>query len=129
SSARSLSAANASSDADGEITAASGIEKRCQTPISRERVSDTFFSVRDADAAGEVASRDVAPRLRRLECDLERILDALEPHELELLARLLGDVLEVLPIAGRQHHALDAGAQRREHLLLDAADRQHEAAQ
>ena len=39
------------------------------------------------------------------------------------------DLFDVLAVALRQHHAPDARALRREHLLLDAAHRQHAAAQ
>src|SRR6185503_3033843 len=59
----------------------------------------------------------------------DRVLDALEEHQLEPGSSVGGDVLEVLFVALRDHHGGDAGAQRRQHLLLDAADRQHEAAQ
>ena len=59
----------------------------------------------------------------------ERVVDVLDPDEGELLARVGRDVLEVAAVARRQHHGGDAGAQRGQHLLLDAADRQHEPAQ
>ena len=59
----------------------------------------------------------------------ERVVDALQPHELQPLLRGLGNLLEVAAVARRQHHRADARLQRRQHLLLDAADRQHEAAQ
>jgi hypothetical protein len=49
--------------------------------------------------------------------------------ELELVDDLLRDLLEVRAVALGQEDALDAGAVGREDLLLDAADRQHPAAQ
>src|SRR5262249_1388717 len=53
----------------------------------------------------------------------------LEPHEFELAAHLVGNVVEVLAITRREHHALEAGARGGDHLLLDAADGEHQAAQ
>src|SRR6185369_8515833 len=60
---------------------------------------------------------------------VHRVLDALEPDELDVLARLLGDVLEVLAVARGQHDRRQAGPDRGDHLLFDAADRQHQATQ
>src|SRR3954451_5406582 len=48
--------------------------------------------------------------------------------ELHLLLRLLRDVVEVLLVPLRHDDPLDAGAGGGEHLLLDAADREHEPA-
>ena len=45
--------------------------------------------------------------------------------ERHLLPHGLGDVLEVGPVALRQDDRGEPGPLRREHLLLDAADRQH----
>src|SRR5690606_17121801 len=67
--------------------------------------------------------------LRRLQRRVDRLVDALEPDELEALACVGRDLLEVAPVARRQHHTLDAGGGGGDDLLLDAAHRQHEAAQ
>src|SRR5690606_22764719 len=60
---------------------------------------------------------------------LQGILDLLEPDEVQLLPRLLGNVFEVLLVSRGKHDALDARPQRRKRLLLDPADRQYEASQ
>ena len=46
-----------------------------------------------------------------------------------LVAHVLRDLLEVLLVLVGQNHLADAGAVGREHLVLDAADRQDPAAQ
>src|SRR5262245_28662927 len=68
-------------------------------------------------------------RLRDGERRLHRLVDGFQPYELQALAGLLGDVVVVAPVAGRQHHLGDAGMHGGQHLLLDAAHRQHEAPQ
>src|SRR5262249_2596572 len=65
-------------------------------------------------------------RLQRLG---DRVLDTLEPDELHRLAHFFRDVLEVAAVARRQHHALQPSAVGGDDLLLDAADRQNQAAQ
>ena len=50
--------------------------------------------------------RPVTPRERRR----DRVVDRLEPDELELSSRVLGDVLEVLAVPRRQHDARQPGA-------------------
>src|SRR5580765_1766737 len=81
-------------------------------------------------APGFYVLSGLAQRFRlHAEAGANRVLDAVEEHELELVARFLRHVLEVLLVAPRQHHRLDAGAQRGESLLLDPADRQHQPAQ
>src|SRR6516165_2870947 len=57
------------------------------------------------------------------------LLDAFEPDELDLFPRDFRNVVVVLAVARRQHDPLDAGAVRADHLLLDAADREHQPAQ
>jgi len=47
--------------------------------------------------------------------------------EAELLAHLLRHVVQVGPVALRQDHVGEPGGVRREHLLLEPADRQHPA--
>src|SRR4030095_14325051 len=60
---------------------------------------------------------------------VERFIDARNVLELEPFHEMRGDLLHVPPVPLRQYHALDARALRGEHLLLDAADRQHLAAE
>src|SRR5580700_580761 len=81
------------------------------------------------DTANGLLRRLVARRRCRPESRRYRFFDALNPDEFQLLASLLGNVLEVLPVPRRQHHALDAGPLRSHDLLLDAADREYESAQ
>src|SRR5262245_47839900 len=57
------------------------------------------------------------------------VIDNREPHELHRLARRFRHVLEILLIALGQKHGGDAGAHGGEHLVLDATDRQDQAAQ
>ena len=54
-------------------------------------------------------------------CEIEGVVDAVEPHKLQRLAGLLGDVLEVLAVARRQHDAFDAGRMRGEPCFLVSA--------
>src|ERR1700722_12399341 len=67
-------------------------------------------------------------RRLRLQRRRHRFLDSFEPDELHLAARDLGNVVVVAAVACWQHDALDAGGVRRDDLLLDAADRQYQAA-
>src|SRR4051794_32266021 len=66
-----------------------------------------------------------APVERRVE-DLRYLAD---PDELHAVAQVIGEVLGVRLVAARGEHALDPRPLRRERLLLEAADRQHEAGQ
>src|SRR5688572_13650884 len=50
------------------------------------------------------------------------VVDRLAVDELETLALVLGDLVHVGLVAGRNEHALDARPLRRERLLLQAAD-------
>ena len=67
--------------------------------------------------------------LRRPFCDsrasLEHLLDAVHEDEVEVLAQVLRNVLDVLLVQLRRDHALDAGGLGGERLLLQPADRQH----
>jgi hypothetical protein len=67
--------------------------------------------------------RDVSQRFT------QNLVDRIDQHELHLAPEVSGDVVEVRLIAGGQKHAPDPGPVRTEHLLLDAADRQHASAQ
>src|SRR5690606_8187370 len=60
---------------------------------------------------------------------LQRVVDVLQPDKVELLAGRGRDVVVVAPVAGRHQHRLDAGPGSGGGFLLDAADRQHLAAQ
>ena len=60
---------------------------------------------------------------------IHRITDRFQPDEFELLARILGNLLEIGSIARRQKYRADSRAKRGEHLLLDATDGQHKPAQ
>src|SRR5690349_12574257 len=74
-----------------------------------------------------VVERQAGVRLRRGRQQGERE-DFLDVHDVvnrQLGAQLLGEVLfDVLLVLARQDDLTDAVAARREHLLLDAADRQ-----
>ena len=70
---------------------------------------------------GEALARTSSPcrfgvlwRGRRPQCEIEGVVDAVEPHKLQRLAGLLGDVLEALAVARRQRDAFDAGHMRGE---------------
>ena len=49
-------------------------------------------------------------RRRVLQRRGDRVVDPLQPDELQLVARILGDVVVVLAVARRQHHACKPGA-------------------
>ena len=65
---------------------------------------------------GEMARRPLGScasggrRRRRLQRRRHRSIDLFQPDEFELIAGLLGNILEVPPIARRQHHALRSPA-------------------
>src|SRR6185295_2832503 len=67
------------------------------------------------------------------EVDAERfthhIVDAFAEHELNFVTHHSGYVLQVFAVARWQQHLANASTMRRDRLLLDAADRQHQAAQ
>src|SRR5258706_332962 len=65
----------------------------------------------------------------RLERYANRLVDILEENEFHLFLRFCRYVLEVPAVARGQHDAADAGTHGGEHLVLDSAHRQHEAAQ
>src|SRR4051794_15369256 len=62
-----------------------------------------------------------------LESDLEDLLDVVDEAEPEVLAEVLGDVLDVVLVELRGDHQRHAVALRRERFLLQPADRQHPA--
>src|SRR5215218_2650227 len=66
--------------------------------------------------------RERAARLR--ERDLEDVLDRVGKDELEFVARLFGELLEIRLVVARDHDPLQAVALGREDLLADPADRQ-----
>src|SRR5689334_3936981 len=63
----------------------------------------------------------------RLQGGRHRLVDLLQPDELHMSTDVVRDLLDILAIARRQHDPRNTGAGRRDHLLLDAADRQNEA--
>src|SRR5436190_11997009 len=60
---------------------------------------------------------------------VEDLADLAHPHELEIFAQVLGDVLEIPFVAAGREDAVDAGPLSGQRLLLQAADRQHLAGQ
>src|SRR4249919_408750 len=60
-----------------------------------------------------------------LEHDVQHLLDRVDRDELELVAGLRRELLEVGLVVTRDDDPLEPGSLRREHLLLEAADRQH----
>src|SRR5919198_3105446 len=62
---------------------------------------------------------------RRLERELEHLLDVVEEPELDVLAQMLGEVLAVALVELGRDHQLDAVALGRERLLLQPTDREH----
>ena len=62
------------------------------------------------------------PRLQRLG---QRLVEVVDEHEVDLLAQVLGDVVDVGLVQLRRDDALDPGPLSRQRLLLQAADRQH----
>src|SRR5207253_2097951 len=66
---------------------------------------------------------------RALERLVEHLVHRLDEAELERAAHVFRDVLEVRLVAARQDHGFHSGTLGRQHLLLDAADRQHLAAE
>src|SRR6202020_2376040 len=74
--------------------------------------------------------RPRAPASRSaLERDLERLPDRGHEAELEVLAQMLGDLVDVLLVERRRDHGADTVALRGQRLLLEATDRQHLAGQ
>src|SRR6185503_20569858 len=53
---------------------------------------------------------------------LEHLVDVVGEHELELVARLSGELGEIGLVLPRENHLLEAGPLCGEHLLADAAD-------
>src|SRR5205823_3350990 len=77
---------------------------------------------------GHSAQRHITGRLSgRLERQLEHLADRHDRMEGHLLADVLGYVLEVPAVAFGQDHVGQPGCVRRQHLLLEPADRQHAA--
>src|SRR4051794_7499149 len=64
---------------------------------------------------------------RRLERDVEHLADGHDRVEGHLLADVRGHVVEVAAVALGEDHVGQSGRVRGEHLLLQAADRQHAA--
>src|SRR5262245_58353385 len=84
------------------------------------------------DCAAMGTARSVTPRLdralvKRLQGAGDRFVDQIQPDELHTGAYLFRNLLEVLAVAGRQHHPGNAGASRGNNLLLDAAHRQNKS--
>ena len=90
--------------------------------------SDGSHASRTGPVGRAVRARP-APARRRRQGLAQHLVDRLDQHELHLIAQVGGNVVQVGLVARRQQHAPDARAVRAEHLLLDAADRQHPAAQ
>src|SRR4051794_3278639 len=63
----------------------------------------------------------------RLQRRIEYLVHVVHEHELELLAQVLGYVVDVGLVAARDHQPLYLGPLGRQRLLLQAADRQHQA--
>jgi hypothetical protein len=66
---------------------------------------------------------------RILEPGGNRILDMLQPKEVQLPTRLPRNVIKIEAVPHRQHDAFDAGALRGDEFFLHAADWKHKAAQ
>src|SRR3569833_2107093 len=64
-----------------------------------------------------------------LERGRDHVVDRLQPDELQAVARGQRDLVEVAAIARRQTYGVDARARGGDGLFLDAAHRQHQAAQ
>src|SRR3954449_3710576 len=69
------------------------------------------------------------PVARRLERGVEHLGDVVDPAELQALAQVLRDVLEIRLVAAGGPRPPGPCARGRERLLLEAADRQHLARQ
>jgi hypothetical protein len=67
----------------------------------------------------------VCPRAVRAERSLEDLVDRVDEDETDGLARLRRQLLEVVLILARQNDPTEAGTLGGEHLLANAADRQH----
>ena len=65
----------------------------------------------------------------RLERYAEHLVDRHREVELHRVTHLCGNVIQVAPVALREDHVGESRRMRRQHLLLDAADRQHPALQ
>src|SRR6266699_3569207 len=63
------------------------------------------------------------------ERELQHFLDPARQVECHLVAHALGDIVDVLLVALREDDLLQAHSVSGQHLLLDAADRQHQALQ
>ena len=69
-------------------------------------------------------------RLHRLgQRPREHLVDMADRDDLQRLLHRRRNLGQVLLVLGRDQHRGDAAAQRREQFLLEAADRQHPAAQ
>src|SRR3954453_20724140 len=64
-----------------------------------------------------------------LERNLEDLVDVVDEPELQVLAQVLGDVLDVGLVEPGRDHGADPVARRGERLLLEPADGQHAAGQ
>src|SRR3954451_6259901 len=61
----------------------------------------------------------------RLEGEVEDLADRHDRVERHLLTYILGQIVQIWAVALRQDHVGEPGGMRREHLLLEPADRQH----
>ena len=66
---------------------------------------------------------------RLLQSRGNRIVDTIEPDELQLVAGALRNFVEIPPVSRREHHPGQAGRGGGDHLFLDAADGQHQTPQ
>src|SRR5262245_55437145 len=66
---------------------------------------------------------------RLLESDAQHVAHVVDEMERHLLTHRLGHVVEIGPVACRQHHFGEPGAMGGQHLLLHAADRKHASLQ
>src|SRR3954453_16686398 len=91
---------------------------------------------RGASGSGRCNSRGSgsdAPNLRNrrgacrgwLEGEVEDLADRHDRVERHLLTYILGQIVQIWAVALRQDHVGEPGGMRREHLLLEPADRQH----
>src|SRR4051794_33482518 len=68
-------------------------------------------------------------RRSRLQCQVENFANRHDWMEVHLIADIFGEVVQVGPVALGQDHVREPCGVRRQHLLLEATDRQHTALQ
>ena len=95
-----------------------------RAPPAGRRPEEAAPGVRWADQAASARGR-----ARRLERDVEHLADGHDRVEGHLLADVRGHVVEVAAVALGEDHVGEARGVGGEHLLLQAADRQHAALQ